>query len=448
MTRRLPLLLIPLLLCLACNGDDDPIVVDTAPPGEVFAFTGSGGDTAILLTWSNPTDPDFDKVTIRRDAAQPPVTITEGALIYEGSGNYHDDDPLPSTTPFHYTAFTSDETGNISAGVSITVTTTTPDTTPPAEVTDFTATPGDLEIALTWTNPTDADFDHVTIRRADDTPPATPADGEEIYFGSDLQFVDTDMSTAVSLHYTIFTHDHTGNISAGTSLTASSLEYTVVEFPDEALESLIRIVLDHPTGEIRDTMCAEVAVIVGDGEGIEDLTGMEHFASLTTLRLPGNDLASDGIRPIADLSTLIELCLSGGHIRELGHLADLLNLEILEISSNEISDITKLESLENLSTLDLSDNIIDDLDIISKLDNLVNLNLAGNRIMVLNPLRDLTNLVLIDLSINHISEITALVDNPKIDDGDEIDLSGNRLSTTATTVHIPILQARGVRVTH
>ena len=52
------------------------------------------------------------------------------------------------------------------------------DTTPPNDVTGFTATPSSGRVSRSWTNPTDADFKGVMLRyRTDGTYPASKTDG-------------------------------------------------------------------------------------------------------------------------------------------------------------------------------------------------------------------------------------------------------------------------------
>ena len=51
-------------------------------------------------------------------------------------------------------------------------------TTPPSDVTGFTATPSSGRVSLSWTNPTDADFKGVMLRyRTDGTYPTSKTDG-------------------------------------------------------------------------------------------------------------------------------------------------------------------------------------------------------------------------------------------------------------------------------
>jgi Leucine-rich repeat (LRR) protein len=74
------------------------------------------------------------------------------------------------------------------------------------------------------------------------------------------------------------------------------------------------------------------------------------------------------------------------------------------------------------------------------------LNIRGNQISDISALAGLSNLEWLFLADNNISDISSLVQNSGLSDGDTVDLSGNPLSTTSINVYIPQLEARGVIV--
>ena len=140
----------------------------------------------------------------------------------------------------------------------------------------------------------------------------------------------------------------------------------------------------------------------------------------------------------------------------------------LEAYKKNIYDLSGIEHCTNLQKLYLDGNQIIDLSPLSKL-NLVGLELSGNRITDLSPLSNISTLALLrnigksygglmalieeneipihlGLSNNQISDIGSLVNNSGIGEGHAIDLRGNPLNDEAYSVHIPILQKRGVKV--
>jgi len=102
-------------LCLAMN---DCMAGDTIPPGEVTALTALEDDAAVALSWSNPADPDFVGVRIRRDTGSAPTGPNDGTQVFEGAGTAFNDTGLTNGTTYYYSAFAFDGVPNYSSGVS------------------------------------------------------------------------------------------------------------------------------------------------------------------------------------------------------------------------------------------------------------------------------------------------------------------------------------------
>lgn len=91
--------------------------VDTFAPGNVSYFSAQKESSDILLSWKNPSDPDFAKVRIVESELFYPSDTADGWVVYEGDGEYAKSKgkALPGTTHY-YTLFTYDVLGNISSG--------------------------------------------------------------------------------------------------------------------------------------------------------------------------------------------------------------------------------------------------------------------------------------------------------------------------------------------
>jgi len=93
------------------------------------------------------------------------------------------------------------------------------DVTPPADVSSFTAAPGDGHVALSWTNPTDSDFVGTMIRyRTDETYPTDHNDGTLVCNrtaapGSEDSFTHTELQNGTTCYYSAFTYDEVPNYS-------------------------------------------------------------------------------------------------------------------------------------------------------------------------------------------------------------------------------------------
>lgn len=95
-----------------------------------------------------------------------------------------------------------------------------PDTTPPANVSNFQAIAGDEKIELKWTNPTDSDFKLVKIMRSTDFYPSDPFTGAPVYSGKGEGFFDVGLTNGIRYYYTIFAYDMAGNYSSGAIVSA------------------------------------------------------------------------------------------------------------------------------------------------------------------------------------------------------------------------------------
>ena len=62
------------------------VVLDTTPPGTIMNFAATTADGTVNLTWTNPTDTDFNKTKILMKAGSYPTSPTDGTVVYEGSG--------------------------------------------------------------------------------------------------------------------------------------------------------------------------------------------------------------------------------------------------------------------------------------------------------------------------------------------------------------------------
>lgn len=89
------------------------------------------------------------------------------------------------------------------------------DITPPANVSSLNSVPGNSKITLNWTNPVEADFVGVVVRRKTNTFPSGPTDGVEVYSGSGTTVVDEDVTNGVTYYYGVFSYDDVPNYASG-----------------------------------------------------------------------------------------------------------------------------------------------------------------------------------------------------------------------------------------
>lgn len=201
----------------------------------------------------------------------------------------------------------------------------------------------------------------------------------------------------------------------------------VINFPDPALELLIRDVLGEPYREIhRSDLQRFIELRTGFVRGrgdIRDITGLEHLVNLRALDLRAEQIQE--ISPLAGLINLEYLCLVGNDIEDLSPLANLRNLQYLDLGGNRIMDITPLANLANLRRLCLAGNHIEDIGPLADLVNLEDLNLDRNhQLEDISPLANLVNLKTLRIQWNRVKNVSPLAYLTNLE---SLMLRGNRI---------------------
>ena len=208
----------------------------------------------------------------------------------------------------------------------------------------------------------------------------------------------------------------------------------VVEFKSGNLESVVRLFIGKPTGDILDTdlVGTGFTTLSASFQNISFLDGLEYCTDLETLNLSGNvplvsltpiinlpnlkvlelnrcdlDFQAD-ISVIANMTTLTHLELYDNDLTDITFVENMTNLEHLILYENAITDITPLENLSNLEYLDLYFNSITDIAPLAGKTNLINLYLDRNQITDLSPLAASTNLISLGLYKNDLTDLTGL----------------------------------------
>ena len=264
-----------------------------------------------------------------------------------------------------------------------------------------------------------------------------------------------------------------------------------VDIPDSNLRTAIEKDLGKASGATITTEdMANLTGLRARFANISDLTGLEHATNLTWLILSDNSISD--ISPLAGLNNLTQLYLSDNSISDISPLAGLNNLIWLELNNNSISDLSPLADNTGLGPGDtvivngnplnnaainthipaLQDRGVrvdfDTVDIpdsnlrtaIEKalgkasgvtittedMKSLYELEAPNASITDLTGLEGATNLMLLELGNNFISDLSPLVANTGLGEGDFVEVSENPLNPVSINTHIPTLQDRGVSV--
>ena len=120
--------------------------------------------------------------------------------------------------------------------------------------------------------------------------------------------------------------------------------------PDAALRAVVRETLELPAGVplTKDHM-RDLDILIAEGKGISDLTGLEFAINLREALLSDNSITD--LRPLANLIHLEELVLPDNRISDISPLAGLPNLLHLIISANPITDLSPLAGLPKFREL-------------------------------------------------------------------------------------------------
>jgi endo-beta-N-acetylglucosaminidase D len=175
---------------------------DITAPGEVESASVSAGDGQLTITWTDPADADFDYVAVTGPAITS-QTVTKGVQQVVISG-------LENGRTYDIMLRTVDTAGNASTGVTVSGMPVEADTTAPAEVAGAAVTAGNGYLTITWTDPADADFDHVVVTGDGIT-------SQNITRGIQTAVI-TGLTNGVNYSITLKTADKTGNESAGVGL--------------------------------------------------------------------------------------------------------------------------------------------------------------------------------------------------------------------------------------
>ena len=186
-------------------------------------------------------------------------------------------------------------------------------------------------------------------------------------------------------------------------------EDTEAWMPDSALRAAIREELALPAVmPLTQEEMLQLHRLNAGGKDITNLKGLEFARNLVGLHLGDEGNYIIDLRPLATLTSLINLNVGGNQVADLRPLANLTHLTGLSLWNNQVINVSPLRSLTALTYLNLADNHVSDLSPIANLINLEKLDLFDNEIQNVAPLADLKSLKHLILTDNHIQDFTPL----------------------------------------
>jgi Leucine-rich repeat (LRR) protein len=277
------------------------------------------------------------------------------------------------------------------------------------------------------------------------------------------------------------------------------VEDRVITFEDPNLEQAVREAIEKQEGELMTSDVIHLSFLNAGERGITSLVGIGNLKHLRTLQVWSNQIAD--ILPLVNLEYLFELGLSENPVSditpltsmnqlknlwlddcpnltvaEIQELANMTWLELLGIGDMNLTteDVQFVQNLTNLWGLRVSSNNIEDFTFVTNLPNLRDLYIGRNPgdYSVLGSMTyletlwltytDLTteevsfivnysNVSELWLQNNKIDDISFLVNNESIGQGDNIRIENNLLDLTPGSkdmTNIQTLIDRGVNVVY
>lgn len=190
-------------------------------------ITDSAGATVYGST-ANPAS-DTPSITLSTNTLTATTTLTTYKIRVTPKS--HANMPAPAGSSYAVTAYISNWTGtNTHAGSDTGGTTVTIDNLSPGNVTVATATAGNTQVSLAWTNPADSDLGSIVVLRSTAAVADTPVEGSTYTVGNTIgsstvacvvtgsppatSCTDTGLTNGTAYHYKIFAKDTNGNYSA------------------------------------------------------------------------------------------------------------------------------------------------------------------------------------------------------------------------------------------
>jgi hypothetical protein len=189
---------------------------DTTPPVISGVTASNLTSTGAVITWTT-NEAATTQVDYGTTSGYGATTTLNSALV---TGHSQSLSGLTASTMYHYRVRSADGANNPAVSGDFTFTTTSAsDTTPPGDPQNFTATPGDQQITLSWTNPSDGDFVGVRIRYRTDRYPVGDTDGTLLgdFTGQPtggMSTIHTGLQNGRTYYYSASSYDLSGNFQS------------------------------------------------------------------------------------------------------------------------------------------------------------------------------------------------------------------------------------------
>ncbi|NWJ50413.1 MAG: hypothetical protein HXX14_06070 [Bacteroidetes bacterium] len=142
------------------------------------------------------------------------------------------------------------------------------------------------------------------------------------------------------------------------------------------------------------------------GTKVKDLTPIRNLNFLEVLNI--SNCKVESLSPLRYMQNIKELDASNTDIKDLIPISAYSNLERLNVSGSKVDSLTYLSGLSNLSDLRFNNSKVSDLSPIKGLQNLSILQLSDTRVKDISPISSLNKLIRLDIKHTEISSLDSL----------------------------------------
>lgn len=161
------------------------------------------------------------------------------------------------------------------------------------------------------------------------------------------------------------------------------------------------IISVEPVAELSDLAWLDIS-----GTSIEDISPLRNANKLKTLR--ANNTLIEDLSALKYCLTLEELEVANATLDDLSVLANLPNLQKINLSGTQVNRVNGLKNCPNLTSLNLGGTRISNIGIVQDLPLLKNLDISNTAVRDLNPISELKDLQSLNISGSAITNLQAL----------------------------------------
>lgn len=191
--------------------DFPPPVITTspgAPEGAPLVEKSNLRDTSVEIVWH--TTENSSSIVEYGETTAYGTTVVDWELVKSHKVKLTD---LKPKTLYYFRVKSRTNVGKES--ISSGYTSKTLDLTPPTNVSNFQALPGDSQITLSWLNPADEDFVGVKIQLSTKIYPGSPTEGITIYDDKGEMTGVAPLQNGMRYYFTAFSYDDSKNYASG-----------------------------------------------------------------------------------------------------------------------------------------------------------------------------------------------------------------------------------------